>query len=94
MRVAIIGTGHVAHHVRFRRGDRSQHRGDRFGSGEDGPSRAGHPPTMSPTSRSFYEGTWRNGRLSFTSDISEVVSDPEVVFVCVGTPAKATVRRA
>jgi UDPglucose 6-dehydrogenase len=31
-----------------------------------------------------------NGRLSFTSDAAEAVSGAEVLFLCVGTPAKAT----
>ena len=30
------------------------------------------------------------GNLSFTSDIAEAVSSAEVVFICVGTPAKVS----
>jgi UDPglucose 6-dehydrogenase len=91
MRVAIIGTGHVGlitcaslaemgHHVVGT--DADPEKMDLLGRGI--------PPFHEPDLEDLLRVNMENGRLSFTSDIAEAVSDAEVAFICVGTPAKAT----
>lgn len=91
MRVAVIGTGHVGliscvsfaeigHHVVGT--DADPEKMNLLGRGI--------PPFHEPDLEELLRANMENGRLSFTSDTSEALSDAEVVFVCVGTPAKAT----
>jgi UDPglucose 6-dehydrogenase len=89
VRVGVIGTGHVGlvaaasfaeigHHV--------------VGADAD-PEKVdlltrGIPPFYEPGLEDLLRVNGAKGNLSFTSDIAEAVSSSEVVFVCVGTPAK------
>ena len=91
MRVGVIGTGHVGlvaaatfaeigHHV--------------VGADADAEKvellRQGIPTFYEPGLEDLLRVNASNGRLSFTSDIAQAVSAAEVVFVCVGTPAKVS----
>jgi UDPglucose 6-dehydrogenase len=91
MKVAVIGTGHVGliSCVSF-----AEIGHDVVGTDAD-------PETMDllgrriapfhePDLEDLLRGNMANGRLSFTPDIAEALSDAEVAFICVGTPAKAT----
>jgi UDPglucose 6-dehydrogenase len=91
VRVGVIGTGHVGlvaaatfaeigHHV--------------VGADADAEKvellRRGTPTFYEPGLEDLLRVNASNGRLSFTSDIAQAVSAAEVVFVCVGTPAKVS----
>jgi UDPglucose 6-dehydrogenase len=91
MRVAVIGTGHVGlvsaaslaalgHHV--------------IGVDEDeekiGWLRQGTAPFFEPGLQELIERGTATGHLRFEVDPAEAVAQAEVVFVCVGTPARAS----
>ncbi|MGH7541967.1 MAG: UDP-glucose dehydrogenase family protein, partial [Gemmatimonadota bacterium] len=91
MRVAVIGTGHVGlvaaatlaeigHRVVGTDSDREK---------IDLLAR-GIAPFHEPGLDELIRANTGAGRLSFTPDTAEAVSTAEVVFVCVGTPAKST----
>jgi UDPglucose 6-dehydrogenase len=91
VRVGVIGTGHVGlvaavsfaeigHHVVGV--DADPEKVDLL--------RRGTSPFYEPGLEDLLRANAASGRLTFTSDIAEAVSDAEVVFVCVGTPAKAS----
>src|ERR671915_247189 len=50
----------------------------------------GSAPFFEPGLQELLEETAQNGSLSFTSEAAKAIADAQVVFVCVGTPAKAS----
>ncbi len=91
MKVTVIGTGHVGlvaavcfaeigHQVVGTDADREKI--DLLNRGV--------APFHEPGLDELLRENMENGRLSFTSDAGEAVSDAEVVFICVGTPARTT----
>jgi UDPglucose 6-dehydrogenase len=52
--------------------------------------REGRMPFHEPGGQEMLEAELASGRLSFSEDISEAVSDAEIVFICVGTPIRAS----
>jgi UDPglucose 6-dehydrogenase len=91
MKVGVIGTGHVGliacvslaeigHHVVGTDADEEK---------IDILSR-GVAPFYEPGLQELLTKNTENGRLSFTSDPSQAVTGADVVFLCVGTPARAT----
>jgi UDPglucose 6-dehydrogenase len=47
-------------------------------------------PFFEPGLQDLLQETTQNGSLSFTSDAEKAIADAQVVFICVGTPAKAS----
>ena len=91
MAVGIIGTGHVGlitclslAHV--------GHRvvGYDLDADKVAALRAGRMPFHEPGGQELLESETAAGRLSFADDISEAVAAAEVVFICVGTPIRAS----
>ena len=91
MRIAVVGTGHVglvAAATLAEIGHRV------VGTDADAERISllsrGIAPFHEPGLDDLLRGTTESGRLSFTPDTGEAVSRAEVVFVCVGTPARST----
>jgi UDPglucose 6-dehydrogenase len=91
VRVAVVGTGHVGlttcvsmaamgHNVIGN--DRDQEKLIRLNQGI--------PPFYEPGLADLLANTMESGRLSFTESMTDTLADAEVVFICVGTPARAS----
>lgn len=91
MRIAVIGTGHVGlvtcatlaalgHEVRGNDSDTEKITA----------IRSGRTPFHEPGLEELLQREMAAGRLSFNDDPKEVVAGAEVVFLCVGTPPKAS----
>jgi UDPglucose 6-dehydrogenase len=91
VRIAVVGTGHVGlttcvsmaamgHHVIGN--DRDQEKLIRLNRGI--------PPFYEPGLAELLANTMESGRLSFTESMTDTLADAEVVFICVGTPARAS----
>ena len=91
MRVCVIGTGHVGlvtctsmaavgHQVVGIDTDQ-----EKIASLERGLS-----PFFEPGLQELLDKVLKEGKLRFTTDIAKGVTDAEVIFICVGTPARAT----
>jgi len=52
--------------------------------------RAGHLPIYEPGLEELVARNVADGRLSFSTDLGEAVLRSDIVFIAVGTPAKAT----
>ena len=52
--------------------------------------KAGRMPFHEPGAQELLEAELSSGRLTFTDDIAEAVSGADVVFICVGTPIRAS----
>ena len=52
--------------------------------------RQGTSPFFEPGLQELLDKVLKEGRLTFTTEIAEGVADAEVIFICVGTPARAT----
>ena len=50
----------------------------------------GSTPFFEPGLQELLDETTESGALSFTSDAEKAIADAQVVFICVGTPAKAS----
>jgi UDPglucose 6-dehydrogenase len=91
MNVSVVGTGHVGL-VACASFAEIGHRV--IGVDEDAEKiallRRGVAPFYEPGLLELLERNSANGRLSFTSDFFDAVKGAEVVFICVGTPARAT----
>ena len=89
MKVAVIGTGHVGlvtsatlancgHEVRATDAD----------SQKIALLQQGRAPFREPSLEELVQREMEEGRLSFSTDLSEVMAEAEVAFICVGTPPK------
>ncbi len=90
MRIAVIGTGHVGlvtcatlancgHEVRGTDAD----------PGKMALLQHGEAPFREPGLEELVQRELAEGRLSFSTDLDEVMAGVEVAFICVGTPPKA-----
>lgn len=89
MRIGVIGTGHIGltASVSF------AEIGHRVVGTDSDPEkidllRQGIPPFYEPGLEGLLQKHSDSGRLSFTPDPAEAVADADVLFLCVGTPAK------
>ena len=91
MRIGVVGTGHVglvtcaalAHMGHEVHGTDSD--AEKIAMIEDGRS-----PFHEPSLEDVLKSELKSGRLSVTSSMDEAVAGSEVVFLCVGTPARAS----
>ncbi|HEX2050677.1 MAG TPA: UDP-glucose/GDP-mannose dehydrogenase family protein [Actinomycetota bacterium] len=90
MRVGVIGTGHVGLTTCVTLAALGH---DVVGTDHDGEKiaslQAGTAPFFEPGLQDLLDDTLARGRLRFTTDDRDAVAGSEVVFICVGTPARA-----
>jgi UDPglucose 6-dehydrogenase len=91
LRVGVIGTGHVGLVTCLSLASF----GHRVVGYDVDPSkieslRAGTMPFHEPGAQELLEAELASGRVTFTDDVTTVVADAEVVFICVGTPVRAS----
>src|SRR3712207_1635267 len=91
MKVGVIGTGHVGL-VTCVTMAAIGHRVVGIDADEEKMQQLerGITPFFEPGLQELLTETTREGTLSFTSSPPEAIGDSEVVFVCVGTPARAS----
>ena len=91
MRIVVIGTGHVGLVTAATLATLGH---DVVGVDDDQEKvrslAAGASPFFEPGLDDLIREGIEQGRLSFRGDAADVVADAEVVFICVGTPARAT----
>ena len=91
MKIGVIGTGHVGL-ITCLSLSSVGHRvvGYDLDAAKISTLRDGRMPFHEPGGREMLEAELSSGRLSFSDDIAEAVSDADVVFICVGTPIRAS----
>ena len=91
MRVGVIGTGHVGLITCLSLASVG-HRliGYDLDATKVGTLRQGRMPFHEPGGQELLDSEIASGRLSFTDDISQTVAGADVVFICVGTPIRAS----
>jgi UDPglucose 6-dehydrogenase len=91
MRVAVVGTGHVGLPTAA---TLAEFEHDVIGVDEDEEKirglQRGATPFFEPGLAELVERGARTGRLRFSVDAAEAIQSAEVVFLCVGTPARAS----
>lgn len=91
MRVGVIGTGHVGLITSATMACLGH---DVVGNDLDEEKitalQSGHAPFYEPGLPELLEQTLASGKLSFSDDPADAIKDAEVIFICVGTPPKAS----
>jgi UDPglucose 6-dehydrogenase len=91
IRVGVIGTGHVGLITSVTLAEFGH---DVIGVDADAEKIArlheGKPPFFEPGLQALLDQALDHGRLAFSTDLASAVADREVVFICVGTPPRAS----